>query len=71
MLRRGGKFYASCSSKKSDAKLDKGPSWVPCDRTVERVLQMVHDRLGGHAARGKGAVLLETPACWSREGSEL
>ena len=37
--------------KKPDAKLEKGPSWVPYDRTVEFVLQVVHDRLVGHATR--------------------
>ena len=45
--RRRGKFYALCSPKKPDAKLQ---DW-PFDRTNERVLQMVHERLGRHAPR--------------------
>ena len=42
--------------KKTDAKLEKSLRGFTYDRTIERVLQMVRDRLGGHAARAKGAV---------------
>ena len=31
-------------------------SWIPCDRTSECVLQIIHDGSGGLAARRKGAV---------------
>ena len=37
--------------KKPHAKLEKGLTGVPDDRTPECVLQVIHDRLGGHATR--------------------
>ena len=55
--RRRGKFYASCSSNKPNAKLENGLRGVPSDRTIDRVLHMVHDRLGGHAARWRRSQL--------------
>ena len=41
----------------------KGPAWLPCNRAFECVLSMVRDRLGGHAARGKGASRRNGNAC--------
>ena len=57
--------------KKPDAKLEKRPTWVPCDNTAECVQPLVYDRLGASTPRGKRARRMGRAARWSRERSEL
>ena len=49
-----GKFFAFVFLKKPDAQLENGTPWLPCDRTVECVFQVVNNASGGPAARRKG-----------------
>ena len=68
---RRGRFYASCSSKKTWRQTWERPAWVSRDRTIERVLHMVRDRLGGHCCTRKRSRLNGDACTLERKGGEL